>query len=217
MRAALGTFGQALRTAAQGRPAPIEFLCPAGIPLARMDAASWAGGPRPGDEWLLRECGGPTLDVGCGPGRLLRALARRGVPALGIDISAEAVTQARRHGVHALLLDVFDPVPGEGTWENVVLADGNVGIGGDPARLLRRAAELSTRDGRIAVELGAPGSGSWRRLVRLRHADSHSPAFWWAAVAADQIEAPAAEARLRVARRWSEAGRWFALLAKEVR
>jgi SAM-dependent methyltransferase len=217
MRAALGTFGRALRTAAQGRPAPIEFLCPAGTTLARMDAASWAGGQRPGDEGLLRECAGPTLDVGCGPGRLLRALARRGVPALGIDISAEAVAQARGHGVPALLLDVFDPVPGEGEWETVMLADGNIGIGGDPVRLLRRAAQLSTTDGRVAVELGAPGSGSWRQIVRLRHAGSHSPAFWWAAVAADQIEAPAAAANLQVAFKWSEAGRWFALLGKEVR
>jgi SAM-dependent methyltransferase len=148
---------------------------------------------------------------------LLIALGLLGVPALGIDISAEAVAQARRQGGNALLLDVFDPVPGEGNWETVVLADGNVGIGGDPVRLLQRATRLSTPDGRVVVELGSPGSGSWSRLVKLHHAGSHSPAFWWAALAADDVAAPAARARLTITRKWSEAGRWFALLRKEDR
>lgn len=215
VKAALGAYGRALRTAAQGRPAPIDLLCPAGMTVARMDASAWAGRERPGDRSLLRECNGSTLDVGCGPGRLLAALAARGTPALGIDISAEAVAQARRQGAQALLLDVFDPVPG--TWQNILLADGNIGIGGAPARLLRRVAQLSTPDGRIIVELGAPRSGSWRRLVRLRHNGSDSPAFWWAAVAVESITSVAARANLRVTRKWSSAGRWFAILTKEVR
>lgn len=213
MKAALGTYGKALREAAEGRSAPMDLLCSSGSTVARMDAATWSRGPRPGDASLLRECDGSTLDVGCGPGRLLVALAQQRVPALGIDISAEAVAQARRGGGHALLLDVFDRVPGK--WQNIVLADGNIGIGGAPARLLRRVAQLSTTDGKILVELGAPRSGSWRRLVRLRHNGSDSPAFWWAAVSADAIGAIAAKARLEVRRMWVSHGRWFATLSEE--
>ena len=37
---------------------------------------------------------GPVLDLGCGPGRMVVALAARGVPALGIDASPAAVTTA---------------------------------------------------------------------------------------------------------------------------
>jgi 2-polyprenyl-3-methyl-5-hydroxy-6-metoxy-1,4-benzoquinol methylase len=52
--------------------------------------------PRPGDESVLGRCPGPTLDVGSGPGRLTVALAERGIPALGIDITAYAVWLALR-------------------------------------------------------------------------------------------------------------------------
>ncbi|MEM7166318.1 MAG: class I SAM-dependent methyltransferase [Planctomycetota bacterium] len=40
----------------------------------------------------------PVLDIGCGLGGALRGLQRAHVPALGIDISAEALRGARTHG-----------------------------------------------------------------------------------------------------------------------
>ena len=85
-------------------------------------------------------CTGPTIDLGCGPGRLVARLVERGVPALGVDQSATAVGLARRSGAPALRRDVFEPLPGTGRWQTVLLADGNVGLGGDPWRVLRRAA-----------------------------------------------------------------------------
>ena len=88
------------------------------------------------DAWLLDRCTGPTVDLGCGPGRLLAALARRGVQALGVDHSPVAQEQCRARGVVMLRRDVFARVPGEGRWSHVLLADGNIGIGGDPLRLL---------------------------------------------------------------------------------
>ncbi len=69
---------------------------------------------------------------GAGPGRLTAALARRRQVALGIDVVAEAVGQTRERGGSALHRDVYDTVPGEGRWHTALLADGNVGIGGDP-------------------------------------------------------------------------------------
>ena len=57
-------------------------------------------------------------------------------------------------GVAALLRDVFDPVPGEGRWETALLADGNIGIGGDPVALLERV--------RHAGRPGRPGRGRSR-------------------------------------------------------
>ncbi|MGH3899265.1 MAG: methionine biosynthesis protein MetW [Pseudonocardiaceae bacterium] len=92
------------------------------------------------DGWLLDRCTGPTVDLGCGPGRLVAELAGRGVAALGVDHSHCAVRQCHSRGVLVLRRDVFAPLPGERRWHHVLLADGNIGIGGDPARLLRRAA-----------------------------------------------------------------------------
>src|SRR5262249_61510991 len=76
----------------------------------------------------------PTLDVGSGPGRLTVALAECGIPALGIDVTPYAVHLARAAGALTLLRDVFGRVPGAGRWMTVLLADGNIGIGGEPVR-----------------------------------------------------------------------------------
>ena len=103
---------------------------------------------RPADDHeheVLARCVGPTLDVGCGPGRLTAALAERGQVALGIDVVGDAVGQTLQRGGSALRRSVFDPVPGEGRWRTVLLADGNVGIGGDPVALLRGCVRCSTR------------------------------------------------------------------------
>ena len=66
--------------------------------------------------------------------------------------------------------DLFGPLPGEGTWAHVLLADGNIGIGGDPLRLLRRAARLLRPGGTVLVETDARHRALWRGTARLRTA-----------------------------------------------
>lgn len=212
MRAALAVYGRALASAAGGRESILDLTSVSGDTLARMNAADWYGRSRPGDEALLDCCQGSTLDVGCGPGRLVTALAGRGIAALGIDISVEAVSHALGRGAAARLCDVFADVPDAGWWGHAVLADGNIGIGGHPVRLLRRCAALLRPGGTVVIETGAPGSRSWRHPVRLRHNGCDSPPFWWAAVAADDVPAVAGKARLCLVRQWTAAGRWFAQL-----
>src|SRR5579875_2390298 len=97
-----------------------------------LNAGQWLG-ELPGDRSLLHRCRGPVLDIGAGPGRLTVALAERGIPALAIDLTPQAVALARSCGALALQRDVFGHLPGTGRWVNVLLADGNIGIGGDPA------------------------------------------------------------------------------------
>jgi SAM-dependent methyltransferase len=175
---------------------------------------------RPGDASLIDRCSGPTLDVGSGPGRLAVALAERGVPTLGIDVAPHAVRIARSAGSLTLLRDVFSRVPGTGRWTVVLLADGNIGIGGDPSALLRRAAELLAPSGRALVEVQPPGRELRRERVRLRHSRGCSLQagdwFSWAQVGADQLAGFAAEAGLAPAETWSSSGRWFATLARAV-
>ena len=181
-----------------------------GRAVRTVDPLDWLADQRDGDAGLLSRCGSATLDVGCGPGRLAAALARTGRVALGIDISAEAVRQARRRGAWAIRRDVFDPVPNHGGWDSVLLADGNIGIGGDPVTLLRRCLALADTGGGVLVELGHPRSPTWTGRVRLRYADRHSTPFAWAAVATDDIEALARRAGSAVAEVWTEGSRWFA-------
>jgi SAM-dependent methyltransferase len=212
MTAPLAMYGAALRSAGAGHSPHLQVIGLDGTPLADVHPAHWTGGLRPGDEGLLARCHGPTLDVGCGPGRLAAALAVRGRPALGIDVSAEAIRQARRRGAVALCRSVFDRMPGQGRWRHILLVDGNLGIGGDPARLLRRCTSLLGQRGTVLAELLPPGQQSWVTHVRLRHGERQSRAFPWAGVAVSDVAELADTAALRVLDLWTEASRWFASL-----
>ena len=109
---------------------------------------------------------------------------------------------------------VFDRVPGAGSWSVVLLADGNIGIGGDPVALLRRTTELLGPDGVVVCELDAPGVATGPVRVRIETAGgAHSQWFDWAHVGTDAIAEVAAAATLHCDTIWQEADRWFATLS----
>jgi SAM-dependent methyltransferase len=186
-----------------------------------LDVGRWHGPARGADGTLLSRVSGAALDIGCGPGRFVAALAKVGVLALGIDIAPAAVGLTRRAGGRALQLSVFDEIPGAGHWDVAVLADGNIGIGGDPVRLLRRVTELLSADGRVLVELDRPGFGVSTGPVRLEAAEGAVGAWFdWAHVAADEVQNISTAAGLRVVEEWTapdfptQTPRWFAALAR---
>jgi hypothetical protein len=187
--------------------------------LRVLPAHRWLGaGPddAPGaefDEAVAQLCTGPTIELGCGPARLVARLIQRGVPALGIDRSATAIRLAGRSGAPALLGDVFEPLPGMGCWHTVLLVDGNVGLGGDPRRILGRAAELLSRGGRCVVEFEAETIGICTRWVRLESARDVGPWFRWASVGVDSAAMLAAHVGLTLTSVRLIGGRVVACLA----
>lgn len=190
--------------------------------LLPLDVERWCGVPDGSDATVLRRCTGPVLDIGCGPGRLVAALAALGRPALGVDVSSEAVAHARSRGATALRRSVFDPLPGEGRWGTALLVDGNVGIGGDPAALLARAAVLLRPRGRLVVEVAADDDVDERVHVHVtdgardlpagRHPDRAHHGFPWARVGLPALLRYAAAGHWREEDRWSAGGRRFAAL-----
>jgi SAM-dependent methyltransferase len=182
--------------------------------LLPVDVSRWRGPTDAADDDLLGRCIDPTLDVGCGPGRLVAALTAVGSVALGVDVGKSAVDLARVAGAEVVRRSVFEPLPAEGSWRSILLADGNIGIGGDPVKLLRRCHDLLAPDGQILVELDPPGWPTTSVTVRLEAEHDHSEWFTWAHVASDTADIPACAAGLRVVERWSVEGRWFASLAR---
>ena len=178
-----------------------------------LDLGRWHDPATPEEQEVLAAVGGPVIDLGCGPGRLVVSLASRRVPALGVDSSPSAVALARRRGATVLQRDLFRPLPGEGRWATALLFDGNVGIGGDPTRLLGRCRDLTGGRGQVVAEVAAPGT-PWRRMTAWFERDGlSSDPFQWAVVGADDIGDLAGDAGLRVATlRVMPSGRWFAHL-----
>ena len=177
-----------------------------------LASARWLAGAEAIDLRVLTRARAPVLDVGCGPGRHVRALDGRGVRALGLDASPAAVRLARERGTAVVLGSVFGAVPAAGTWRTALLLDGNIGIGGDPAVLLARVSQLLAPGGTVLCECDAPGTGVRRGPLRLEHGRRASDWFPWARVGVDALDDVAGAAGLRVSTRWSDGGRWFGRL-----
>jgi SAM-dependent methyltransferase len=185
------SFSEVFAEALRGRACTVVGL--GDVPQI-LPVHEWRREPDRSDVALLAHCAGNTVDLGCGPGRLTAALGALGHVVLGVDVVGEAVHQTVARGAAALRRDVFDRLPGEGRWDTALLADGNVGIGGDPVALLRRAGELVAADGRVVVELAPPGVRRWSGWAALHCAALRSAPFRWATVGCDDIHDVALDA-----------------------
>lgn len=166
-----------------------------------LEPQRWRAAADRDDTWMLDRCTGPTVDLGCGPGRLVAALTDRGIPALGVDSSPVARALCRRGGIPMVRRDVFSRLPGEGSWTHALLADGNIGIGGDPVRLLTRARSLLQPDGTVLVEADPDPGEWWCGTARTSAVGADAAAGMllpWACVGADVLRSLAPAAGLRV-------------------
>ena len=207
-------YGRLLASAAAGGEPVAARVRIAGGDATPLPLGRWLAPVDVADRALLALATDPVLDIGCGPGRHVAALVAAGRVALGLDLSPVAVRLARARGAEAMLSDVFADVPAAGAWGTALLLDGNIGIGGAPVPLLRRAAELVAPGGLVLVETTPPGRPTRCERVRLEAPGAISRWFGWATVGADGIDALALAAGLCPRGRLEAGGRWFARLER---
>ncbi len=174
----------------------------------------WRGEADADDETLLARCVGPTVDLGSGPGRLVGELTRRGVPSLGVDVSPAAVRLGRARGGMVLRRSLFARLPGEGRWARVLLADGNIGIGGDLDLLLGRVAQVLAPEGHALLEVSGEDVDEVRELVISAPDGRRSDAFPWAFAGARAAAVRGRRAGLLPDEAWVSGARHFLALRR---
>ena len=180
-----------------------------------MNLSRWNDHADPTDLSLIAASTGAMLDVGCGPGRMVRAAMRFGLVALGIDVSPTAIEIAREGGLTVLERSVFDRLPREGAWATVLLVDGNIGIGGDASHLLERCGQLIAPTGTIIVETDADPERDDSYHGTLIDMWGHaSESFPWAEIGRNAVARRAALVGLRVDQTWVASGRAFSRLGR---
>ncbi|MGK0275903.1 MAG: SAM-dependent methyltransferase [Ilumatobacter sp.] len=144
-----------------------------------LDIQRFRDAPSRSERSFLKRLSGPILDIGCGPGRAAAYLRQRDVPALGLDANAGLVALARSNGALCVHQNAFEPVPFEGRWQQVLLLDGNIGIGGDPAKLLERLRRILIPGGRALIEVER--NGTCRQMIVREHVSGRiGEPFAWA-------------------------------------
>jgi SAM-dependent methyltransferase len=185
---------------------------------AEIDASRWNGAASDADLRLLQSVRGPVLDVGCGPGRMVRAAMDLGMDALGVDVSLAAVEVARRSGIRVLHRSVFDELPLEGAWQSVLLVDENIGIGGNVNALLARCQQLIAANGEIVVELHPDNDRDRAYTGRLVDGNGEGSAtFPWAEIGITALLGRARTVGLELRQSWTEDDRSFARLVNRRR
>lgn len=199
--AALGGAGRALYLVAEHETPSTEHA---------LAFDRWSADADSADRRTLDGLDGPVLDIGCGPGRMVRAALDAGLNAMGIDVSRAAVGVCIGAGLPVLRRSVFDRLPREGRWGAVLLLDGNVGIGGAVAALLTRCADLLRPGGMLVAETHPTPAHDRTYLGTLVDATGgRSDSFPWTELGADPLAVLATGAGFDLDSTWREGDRTF--------
>ena len=186
----------------------VKLVCDDGS-IIGLAVRRWMGDVPSEERRVLQRVIAPVLDIGCGPGRHVGLLSRRGIASLGLDVSPAALDLARSRGAFVLGRSVFERVPGTGRWMTALLLDGNIGIGGSPRALLARTRSLLRSGGRALVELAGPRERSRVVRARIESASTKSAFFPWAVLSVRDVRSVASASGFEVHASWEDDRRWF--------
>lgn len=99
-----------------------------------------------------------VLDIGCGEGWLLRALAEHGVRGIGVDVVPALIEQAQRAGVGDYRVASFEQIGSEGLDVTVDVAVANFSLIGNEAvaSMLRRVPSMLAPGGALIIQTMHP-------------------------------------------------------------
>jgi SAM-dependent methyltransferase len=125
------------------------------------------------DRWAWEQATGRILDVGCGGGRHAVAWAERGLEAVGLDPSAEAVRITRERGVEALVGALPALPDGLGGFDTIAMFGNNLALLGGPKDGIDVLAALAA--------VAQPGARLLGRGTNplLANADNHADYHAW--------------------------------------
>jgi ubiquinone/menaquinone biosynthesis C-methylase UbiE len=127
--------------------------------------------------WLASGARGRTLDLGCGTGRNL-PLVPRGVRAIALDPSPDAVRRARRRAPGVpLLIARAEALPFRDDTFDTVLSGLVFCSVGDPARGLAEVRRVLRTGGELRMLEHVRATGRWHAWVQ----DRIQPAWTWIA------------------------------------
>jgi predicted TPR repeat methyltransferase len=118
-----------------------------------------------------------VVDLGCGTGRMGRALGAAAAPLVGVDLSSGMLTEANRHGCYLTLhqadiaewLDACPPL----SFDLVTAADVFTYMG-DLESIFRHVARVLRPDGLFAFSVEATVADDWCLMPSGRYAQSHA-------------------------------------------
>lgn len=141
-------------------------------------------------------CTGPTIELGCGPGRLVARLIQRASPH-SVSTDPRPRSSWRAGAVRRpCWVTCSRSCPERACGRRCYWSTATSGFGGDPLRILARAFELLARGGRCIAEFEAETIGIRSRWVRLESSCEVGPWFRWATVGVDSAAALAAQVGL---------------------
>jgi len=152
-------------TAPEARPAagPARHAAPLGFDYARFAEAFRGSQERvkAGQQHYVADFRGCSnvLDIGCGRGEFLELMLEAGVPARGIDSSAESIAACREKGLQAEGADLFEYLGGlqEGELDGIFCAQVVEHLPPERlAEMIRLASSRLGRNGVIAIETPNP-------------------------------------------------------------
>ena len=200
------------------------------------DYAGWGEAERQALTWVK----GRVLDIGCGPGRHLIWLQKKGCAVTGIDVSPPAIEVARLRGAKdCRLMDVKSLDFPAGSFDTVLMMGNNFGVAGgteETKKVLTDLHRITAEDGIIIASSRDPlNTDNPRHLayheknrrtgrppglvtIRLEFKAETSPWFELLLATPSEMEELAQQTRWKVLRVYegvdAEKGQYYAILGK---